>query len=447
MTALRRLLPDGLAGRFALLLGLALIAANLVALALFSVERARLDRAALIGREMERIVSMVPVIEAAEPDRRGAIAHQASTRLSRISVERRPVVTEDPADPRAAALSRSLTEALPGRIVRADVMLRGDRNGPRKGAAVAISIELQASGNESPQWLNAVSRDGPPGPPGVDGKVFVIVLGLSLVFVLGVGLLFVRLLTRPLRDLARAARAAGHGDRTIRVAERGAREMREAAGAFNDMQARIARFEAERMRTLAAVGHDLRTPITSLRIRAELLDADEAAPMIRTLEEMTVMAEGLVAYAKGAGDAEQTQTVDLGALLARLCEERGATFAPAARVHVCARPVTLGRALGNLIDNAIRYGGAARVRLVRQDDEAIIAVEDNGPGIAPEHLGMVFEPFVRGEESRSTETGGVGLGLSIARSIVTSHGGIVTLENSATGGLTATVRLPVKSTT
>ncbi len=157
------------------------------------------------------------------------------------------------------------------------------------------------------------------------------------------------------------------GDRDARVPEDGPREMRAAAAAFNDMQARIARFDAERMRTLAAVGHDLRTPLTSLRIRAEMLDEADAAPMIRTLDEMTVMADGLVAYARGVAEAEPVQDVDLAALLARLCEDRGAPLAVDAPAIVRGRPVALGRAIGNLIDNALRYGGAARVRLSRDD--------------------------------------------------------------------------------
>ncbi len=216
----------------------------------------------------------------------------------------------------------------------------------------------------------------------------------------------------------------------------------QAAAAFNDMQARIARFDAERMRTLAAVGHDLRTPLTSLRIRAEMLDEPDAAPMIRTLEEMTVMADGLVAYARGTAEAEPVQDVDLAALLARLCEDRGAPLAVDAPAIVRGRPVALGRAIGNLVDNALRYGGAARVLLSRAASEAVVTVEDNGPGIPEDRLAAVFEPFVRGEDSRSADIGGAGLGLSIARGIVAAHGGDVALENRAEGGLRATVRLP-----
>ncbi|MCB1384245.1 MAG: two-component sensor histidine kinase, partial [Notoacmeibacter sp.] len=212
----------------------------------------------------------------------------------------------------------------------------------------------------------------------------------------------------------------------------------------NDMQARIAGFDAERMRTLAAVGHDLRTPITSLRIRAEMLDEAEAAPIIRTLDEMTVMAEGLIAYAKGIQDAETVQPVDLTDLLDRLCRERGAAFSGEGRLAVDGKPVALGRVFSNLIDNAIRYGGSATVFLGQRDGEAVVSVSDDGPGIPAERLESMFEPFVRGEESRSAQTGGAGLGLSIARSLVLAHGGSLRLENRTPRGLCATVTLPLR---
>lgn len=439
-----RLLPDGLAGRFALLLTVALVAANLVALGLLGFERGRLDRLAREAREVERVLSLVPAIEAVDPRARRQIAREASTRFSRVSVDSAPVVAEVPAAPRSAALTRQLAEALPGRELRAAVLLRGmvERpDGPVARETIAVSVRLAGDGR--PSWLNFVSRGERARPGGVEEEVFLLVLGLSLAAVLGVGLLSVRRLARPLGRLADAARAAGRGDRTARVPEEGPREMRAAAAAFNDMQARIEGLEAERMRTLAAVGHDLRTPITSLRIRAELLDAAEAAPMIRTLDEMTVMADGLVAYARGGGEAEPVQEVALAPLLRRLAGDRGAAFEAEAEPTVAGRPVALGRAVGNVLDNAIRYGGAARLRLTADETDAVIVIEDDGPGIPEENLDRMFEPFVRGDQSRNAETGGAGLGLAIARNIVLAHGGTITLANRP-GGLRVTLRLPLR---
>ncbi|WP_428927762.1 ATP-binding protein [Marinibacterium sp. SX1] len=442
-----RLLPEGLAGRFLLLLATALIAANLAALAILSVERLRLDREAMEEREMERIVSLVPAFEAVDPAARRAIARDASTRTTRVSVDPGPLVREAPGGPRSRALTQALAEALPGRELRAAIQQRPARHrgdGDHVFETVTMSIRLDVPGGP-PQWLNLVARRMKAGGPGLDDDLFLLLLGLSLVAVLGVSWLFLRRLTRPLTGLARATRAAGHGDRGVRLPETGPRELRDTAAAFNDMQDRISRFDAERMRTIAALGHDLRTPITSLRIRAELLDEDEAGPMIRTLDEMTVMADGLISYAKGAGDGEAVSPVDLAALLARLVEDRGATWAgPGAPgpLTLRGRPVALGRAFGNLVDNALRYGGAARITLDRQGDNARVRIEDDGPGIPPDRLDAMFEPFVRGEDSRSLDTGGAGLGLSIARNIILAHGGRITLANGERGGLCATVLLP-----
>ncbi|MEM7710296.1 MAG: ATP-binding protein [Pseudomonadota bacterium] len=440
---MRRVLPDGLAGRFALLLIASLLAANVLALLLLSVERGRLDRAAVAAREGERIVSLVPALEAAAPEARPGIARAASTRFSRVTVDPEPLVAAQPDAHRSLALARDLTEALGSREVRAAIRVRSGRDGYSAGEAVTASVRLAVAQGGWGQWLNVRSRGRRPDPPWIEEGAFLLILGLSLTTVLAVGLLFVRRLTRPLTALAAAARAAGQGDRMARVTAGGPREIRDAAAAFNDMQTRIARFDAERLRTLAAVGHDLRTPITSLRIRAEMLDTDESLPMVRTLDEMTVMADGLVAYARGAGDGEATQDVDLAALLARACEDRGADFDCRSAAFVNGRPVALGRAIGNLLDNALRYGGAAYARLEQDGRAAIVTIDDDGPGLPEDRLAKIFEPFVRGDDSRSAETGGAGLGLAIARDIVATHGGTIGLENRAGDGLRAMIRLPL----
>ena len=446
MTIWRRLIPDGLAGRFALLLATAVVLANIVALGVLVFARARLGSAANDEREVERAVSLVPAIEAAPVEARDGIARSASTRSSRLSIDPAPIVETRPTAPRSAALTRDLDSVLPDRDVRAAIVVRparGDDHAARE--TVAVSIRLNGGDVQADQWLNVVSSGMRQRPPGIQEEAFVLILGLSLVSVLGGGLLFVRRLTRPLSDLAEATRAAGQGDRTVQVSEVGPLEMREAARAFNDMQTRIHQFDAERMRSLAAVGHDLRTPITSLRIRAELLDPKDAAPMIRTLDEMAVMADGLVAYAKGAGDSETFEEIDLAALLTDLCAERGAMFDGGPSARVTGKPVALRRAIGNLIDNALQYAGDCHVRLSQDCPDAKVIVEDDGPGLPEDQLAAVFEPFARGEDSRSTETGGAGLGLSIARNLALAHGGAVHLENRQSAGLRAVLTLPLRT--
>ena len=452
---MRRLVPDGLAARFALLLAAALVAANVVALVLLAVERDRLGRAARVEREVERAASLVPALEAVAPERRAGIARQASTRLTRVSVGPEPRLAATGDGPRSRALAADLAAALPGREVRAAVLAR-PAPGPDRGrggvgavvASIALDGDGDANGGGPAQWLDVVAQAPRGGPPPVREEAWALLMGLSLAAVLGVALLLVRELTRPLAALAGAARAAGRGDRSARVPERGARELREAAAAFNDMQGRIAQLEAERTRTVAALGHDLRTPITSLRIRAEMIDEEEMRePMIRTLDEMQVMADGLVTYARGAGEAEAEGEVDLAALLHRLCAERGAEAGEIAPATVRGRPVALARAVGNLIDNALRYAGAARASLGREGAHAVVAVEDRGPGIAPERLANVQEPFVRGEASRAAATGGAGLGLAIARAVAQAHGGTLELANREGGGLRAALRLQVAQET
>ncbi|WP_227269548.1 ATP-binding protein [Roseobacter weihaiensis] len=443
MKTLKRLLPDGIAGRFALLLTASLVSANLLALAVLSYERTRLDRAALIAREQERIVSLVPALEAALPQARPGLANSASTRSSEVTVDPTPLVRTQRDTPRALALADALTEALGGRDVRAAIRVQRDDGKGGKKVAVVASVRLVVAEGEATQWLNIRSRGRRPPPPWIEEGAFLLILGLSLAAILGVGLIFVRRLTQPLATLATAARAAGRGDRTVLVKTEGPREMRDAATAFNDMQVRIARFDAERMRMLAAVGHDLRTPITSLRIRAEMLEPEDSDPMIRTLEEMTVMADGLVAYARGAGESEGMCDIDLGALVERACAERGVSFECVDPATVRGRPVALSRAVGNLLDNALQYGKEARTVMTRAAETAVVTIDDGGPGIPEEKLAEVFEPFVRGEDSRNTNTGGAGLGLAIVRDVIAAHGGTVTLANLPAAGLRATVRLPL----
>lgn len=461
MKRLARLYPDALAGRIILLLAVTILAANLIALVLLNFQQQRFDRQASEEREIERIAALVPGMEAVDAGKRQVIARDASTRFARVRVKDDPLVTETAMDARSQYISGELRATLDRDDVYVAIIERKRRSerhdghdrdreeeGSRKwrersNPVIAISIPLSArDGHE--EWLNIVTSGAPPRKDRVDNEVFFTVLALSLLCVFGVALVIARHLTKPLAALSEAAQAAGRGDRTARVPETGAREVRKAARAFNAMQGEISRFDAERMRMLAAVGHDLRTPMTSLRIRAELVeDEDQRDAMVRTLDEMTVMADGLVSYAKEGQDSEPATELDLGAVLEQLCKDRGADCRIADSVQVRGRRVGLGRAVGNLIDNALRYGGGAVVTLTKEAGQAIVTVDDTGPGIAPDRLDEMFRPFTRGDTSRNTETGGAGLGLSIAHTIVVAHGGEITLENRAPGGLRARVVLPL----
>lgn len=433
-----RLAPTGLAARFALLLLAALIGVNVIAAMLLAREGSHFDRGVRIQQDMGRLIALVAALEEVDLQTGEAILSRSRTGYSRFSIDPAPI--SPPEAPALTAMEAEVRTALSGRPTR---IVEGSNAAEHAPVLMLISVRLSAGVHEG-EWLNSIIYPLPPATAWGRKGWFFMPLVASLLGTLAVGLIFIRRLTDPLAELARAARAAGNGDRTARVTESGARELRQAAAAFNDMQQRIAGFDAERIRLVAAIGHDLRTPITSLRIRVEMIDEDALRdPMIQTLDDMAVIAEDLLQYARVIPESEDDSVTDLVALLRRLCEDRGASLAPApSPVMLRLRPVAMTRAIGNLIDNAMRYAGAAQVCVAPCGPEIVVTIEDRGPGIPAHILDRVGEPFLRGEESRSHETGGSGLGLSIAREIIGAHGGILTLANRPSGGLRAEIRLP-----
>ena len=261
------------------------------------------------------------------------------------------------------------------------------------------------------------------------------------------GIVVARGIARPMRRLAVAAEALGRGESVAPLPEAGPDDIRNTAEAFNRMQERLQRFVEDRTRMLAAIGHDLRTPLTSLRLRAEFVaDAEEREKMLATIVEVQRMTEATLAFAREEATAEGTRTVDLPALVESLCDDlaelgQDVTVREGPKISYRCRPDALRRAIRNLVENAVRYGERARVHVARAGDGVEIVVEDDGPGIPDSAAEQVFAPFFRIENSRNLETGGVGLGLSIARTIVRHHGGDIVLANQAKG-LRATLSLP-----
>jgi signal transduction histidine kinase len=290
-----------------------------------------------------------------------------------------------------------------------------------------------------------------PPEPRPFGRALFISLALSTAAMLVAALLVARRIVRPMRALADAAVKVGRGETIGPLPETGPDEARRSARAFNEMRERLDRFVRDRTQMLAAISHDLRTPITSLRLRAELLDDPEMRErMIETIEEMQNMTEATLAFVRADQAEEETKPIELAALVDSLADDlvelgNKVEVIEEARPVVRGRSVALRRAIRNIIENAVRYGEVARVTVTADpaQAEAHIVVEDDGPGLPDEDLERVFEPFVRGETSRSRETGGLGLGLAIARSIMRSHGGDVRLENRDGKGLRAVLTLPV----
>ncbi len=266
-------------------------------------------------------------------------------------------------------------------------------------------------------------------------------LNLMLVasLVIGLMVLLFRRATRPLQQLAGNAERLGRGEDIEPLQEVGPTEIRESIQAFNRMHTRLDRFVQDRTRMLAAISHDLRTPITSLRLRTEFLaDGEDKERIQQTLQQMEQMLAATLSFAREEGQQEATRELDLVSLLVSLCDDYADTGQPVTclaegkEVYAC-RANTLRRVLQNLIGNAIKYAGSAEVSLERCKEELLIRVCDNGPGFDPARLEDVFKPFVRLDEARNTESGSVGLGLSIARTLVHQHGGELTLLNRPQG--------------
>jgi signal transduction histidine kinase len=273
-------------------------------------------------------------------------------------------------------------------------------------------------------------------------------IAVLLVAVIALSLIAVRWATRPLDTLADAADELGRNINRPPLPEEGPEEVRRAAGAFNTMQARLAGYIRDRTRLLAAMSHDLKTPVTRLRLRAELLeDPQTRARFTKDLDEMESMVGATLDFLRGLESGEPVKPVDIMALLESLqadMAEMGGRVAITgdARAPYQGRPQALKRCLANILENAVKYGKSARVAVDDSDARLEIRIQDEGPGLPPAELEKVFEPFYRVEGSRSRETGGTGLGLTIARSVAEAHGGRIALRNRTEGGLEVAVALP-----
>ena len=275
------------------------------------------------------------------------------------------------------------------------------------------------------------------------------VLALQLALLAGLSWLCVRLATQPLEDLAKAADALGPDLKPSRIEEDGPAEVARAAIAFNAMQERIASYTAERMQILAAISHDLQTPITRMRLRADLMDDEEQrAAQLRGLKEMEDLVREGVTFARTLHGATETpRQLDLDALLdSMVCDYTDAGQDVRLRGSVgdklLLRPVALRRILVNLTDNALKFGGSAELEVAAGPHEISIAVLDRGPGLPQDKLEAVFQPFYRLEGSRNRDSGGTGLGLAIARQLAQALDGKLELTNRDGGGLNAKLTLP-----
>jgi signal transduction histidine kinase len=295
-------------------------------------------------------------------------------------------------------------------------------------------------------WLDFINTIAPPSNLWSAETIALTLGGILMVLVASTWAL--RQLTGPYSVLATAAERFGVDLDSPPLPETGPGEVRSAARAFNLMRDRLKRMVEDRDQMVAAVSHDIRTPVTRLRLRAEAI-ADPALrhPILADLHEIETMTQSVLALASDHAQPEPRQLVDLVSLVESLCADApnvvlqlGGGLPP--RIPIWAQPVEVRRCIGNVIANAVKYGRRAIVSLELAGGVARVIVDDEGPGIAPQELERIFRPFVRLESSRNRDTGGAGLGLTIARSVARSHGGDVTLGNRAGGGLRAIITLP-----
>jgi signal transduction histidine kinase len=458
-----RLLPKTLRGQLVLVIVTTFIVMQAINLWLFADERSLAVRAALGLEAAARSVNVVRLIEEAPVELRPAILRAAVSPLVRFSID--PVASVDSSDQMEGAVVATRIRALLGGAGARDVRVElhrmtsapsTDRAQPRRmkrmhddmmaGKSTPIEMQLAIALKDG-SWLNVATRfHRPPLQwPWVSTAIF----GVTALLIVAVVWLALSRLTGPLRNLVGAVERLGLGEAVPELPERGPAEMRRLTAAFNEMQARLTRFLAERTRLLAALGHDLRSPLTAMRVRAEMVEDDETRErLVVIIEEMQEMVETTLSFARGMVTSEPSQAVDLSAFLGELSDDISETggavtlqSSPGLKTRL--KPNAMRRALRNVIENAIRYGGQADIRLAQVGESAQVCVSDKGQGIPEEDLERVFDPFVRVEQSRSLETGGTGLGLSIARTIIHAHGGDIRLSNQPEGGLVAKITLPL----
>ena len=451
---------DSLRGQLVLLIIATLAVAQAFSLWLFVDERSLAIQTAQGLESAGRAANVATLIEEAPPELHASILRAANSPFVQFSVADQPEVDHnDHSDSnRIASRIRALMGPDRQREIRVEVheipsavpvlmqlppRMEQMHIAMMQGELSAIEMQL-AIGLSDGRWLNATTRfQRPPLQwPWAQAITFGVTAALLLI---AASWFILSRITGPLRHLSDAAERLGRGEQVARIALRGPFEVRHLTEAFNRMQSRLTRFVANRTQLLAALSHDLKSPLTAMRVRAEMVEDDENRDrLIGSIDEMSDMVEATLSFAHGMATAEPSEDVDVASFLAQLRDDMAGNFTlnvqDGSRARI--RPRAMRRALRNVIENALRYGESASVSALRVGEIIRISVTDNGPGIPESELDRVFEPFYRLEKSRSRDTGGTGLGLSIARTIVQAHGGTIAVANQLVGGLEVTMEIP-----
>jgi signal transduction histidine kinase len=447
-----RWLPQSLFGRLVLILLAGLIVAQILAASLSFYER---DQALVYFTDRqwaERDADLVSLLDRLPPSEQSLVASIRTSPRVRIRLFAHhppPDPHALPQDSRARRFLRLLEKLLPhhritGYLLREPVPA-ADRLFPFEygyRTRSLFQVRLDPAGWVRFNYLRPLAVTEWPYP-------LIVYLGVLGVGIILLSLWAVRLATRPLRDLASAAEDLGRNIHRSPMPERGPIEVQRAARAFNGMQNRLSQFIEDRTRLLTAISHDLRTPITRMRLRSELLDDPGLREkFVRDLAEMEAMTRQTLDFLQGLDIAEEEQPIDLSALLETIVADLGEQGLPAtlngSLPHpIPGRPSLLRRLFENLIHNALTYGGRAEIGIHPGDRNVEVRIRDHGPGIPFDRLEKVLEPYYRLDPSRGHVRGGFGLGLSIARNIAETHGGQLVLRNHPDGGLEARVILPL----
>ena len=468
-----RLWPRRAGGQLALLLILVLLVAQVITIVILAGERQGALRSASLEHVLQRVADGYTLADTTDPERQERILRALSSPTLRLSIDPAPYLTED----RASGMTRRLAKELELPVEQVRTAMEADEDNcmpdrdehrdrerhddeddehheyeehrdeddhrdDRHECPPVLGVSLALS---SGQWFNARAR--PPAPSWLWLKATLTSVGITAVLLTLTLLLAVRRILQPMNELSLAAHAFGRGEK-VRVPEKGPEDVREVTRAFNQMQDQVGRAQEDRARLLAALAHDLRTPITSMRLRVEMLpEGEDRDRLLDSLREMQHLAEATLDFIRGT-TTEQHRRYDLATLLDSLCrdlQEMGLAVHcdDSPRCVLQGQPEAVKRALRNLIENAVNYGEQAEVTLATTDTEAVVTIVDQGPGILEADRERVFEPFYRLEHSRSRETGGAGLGLAIARTLIRGMGGDIRLGAGPGGqGLQVSVTLP-----
>lgn len=443
------LVRDSIAARTILVLLVGLTVSHMLSVTLYFMDRAEALTTSGEAHVGERIATIVQLIEKAPKQERRRILEYTKSPSMEITRSQENI-TQSGGVWNSSALRGSLDahlERMGGRnfTIRYADDHKDDRTDNRNQhddeRPIYASVQLKDG-----SWLNFSSFVEAPEP--FWSARFALSILVMMVPVLILSALVVHHLTAPLRVFSHAAEQLGLDIRAPSLQETGPKEVRRVTRAFNEMQNRITKLIDDRTRMLAAISHDLRTPITRLRLRADFIDDEEQnEKALRDLDEMEDMISSLMSFAREEVDEEPREIVDLSTLIGSVCDDLIDTgseisFAGEGSLPYSCNRLALRRAFTNLLENAVRYGERARVTLSVLGEWVVVRIDDDGPGIPEAEREKAFDPFYRIEPSRNRETGGTGVGLYVARTIVRSHGGDVELENQKGGGLRVSVSLP-----